>query len=497
MRVRLAYADRDLDLGADPPPNADALAADLGLEILLGAMAAGDRYLLSVARHAIVAGLHEPAAIRYRQAVLADCLANPSVVHELYSIAVTALEHERRSWAYSRTHPESLLRRSVQLLGHVLVQLRRLREVAERHGDSFASDGFRRLFTEIRLELEDGYLRSVDDHLRRLALADGVRLGATLGAVNSDTSYVLHRRPEQQGWREKLGLAEAESYTWELPPRDLAGSEALGRLRGRGISLAASAVAESTDHILGYLGQLRAELGLFIGCLNLHGLLTSKGEPVCMPDPAPPGVSRIAARGLYDPALSLALGTVRAVGSDIDATEASLIVITGANRGGKSTFLRSIGAAQLLMQAGMFVPAEAFRADIRHGIFTHFRREEDATLQSGRLDEELGRMSTIVDAVEPDSLVLLNESFASTNEREGSEIGRQLVRALLESGVKVAYVTHLFDLAAGLRDEHDGRGLFLRAERLEDGRRTFRIVEGPPLPTSHGEDVYRRIFTDA
>ena len=70
--------------------------------------------------------------------------------------------------------------------------------------------------------------------------------------------------------------------------------------------------------------------------------------------------------------------------------------------------------------------------------------------------------------------MLLNESFASTNEREGSEIGRQIVRALLESGVKVAYVTHMFDLASGLRAELDGEAAFLRAERLPDGRRTFR-----------------------
>jgi DNA mismatch repair ATPase MutS len=147
-----------------------------------------------------------------------------------------------------------------------------------------------------------------------------------------------------------------------------------------------------------------------------------------------------------------------------------------------------------MMQAGMFVPAASFRADIRTGLFTHFKREEDATLRSGKLDEELGRMSAIVDEVEPDSLVLLNESFASTNEREGSEIGRQIVRALLEAGIKVGFVTHMYDLASSLAAEQNGEAAFLRAERLPDGRRTFRVVPGAPLPTSHGQDIYRRIF---
>ena len=103
-------------------------------------------------------------------------------------------------------------------------------------------------------------------------------------------------------------------------------------------------------------------------------------------------------------------------------------------------------------------------------------------------------MSDIVDRLTPGSLVLMNESFASTNEREGAEIGRQIVRALLESGVRVRYVTHMYDLARQLRSEHGDDAAFLRAERLSDGRRTFRLTEGEPLPTSYGQDLYRRIF---
>jgi len=171
-----------------------------------------------------------------------------------------------------------------------------------------------------------------------------------------------------------------------------------------------------------------------------------------------------------------------------------LVMMTGANRGGKSTLLRAIGLAQLMMQCGMFVPAQSFRANVCDGISTHFKREEDASMKSGKLDEELSRMSSIVDSLSPNSIVLLNESFASTNEREGSEIARQIVRALVERGIKVFYVTHLFDLAQGFHRAKMGTALFLRAERLADGRRTFRLIEGEPLPTSHGEDLYRRIF---
>jgi DNA mismatch repair ATPase MutS len=201
----------------------------------------------------------------------------------------------------------------------------------------------------------------------------------------------------------------------------------------------------------------------------------------------------LSAHGLYDVALSLSMPG-RAVGNDLTGDGRQLVMVTGANRGGKSTFLRSVGLAQLMMQAGMFVAAEAFAADVRSGTFTHFKREEDGTLRSGKLDEELKRMSAVVDRLSAGSLVLFNESFASTNEREGSEIARQVVIALLAAGIKVVYVTHMFDLAHGFFATPPAPALFLRAERLADGRRTFRVVEGEPLPTSHGADIYRSIF---
>jgi DNA mismatch repair ATPase MutS len=115
-------------------------------------------------------------------------------------------------------------------------------------------------------------------------------------------------------------------------------------------------------------------------------------------------------------------------------------------------------------------------------------------MRSGKLDEELKRMSGIVDQMRPYSMVLCNESFASTNEREGSGIARQIVRALTEREVKVFYVTHMFDLAEGFYRLNMDAALFLRAERMGDGRRTFKLVTAEPLPTSYGEDLYHLIF---
>jgi DNA mismatch repair ATPase MutS len=183
------------------------------------------------------------------------------------------------------------------------------------------------------------------------------------------------------------------------------------------------------------------------------------------------------------------------VDNDFGADGRSLVVVTGANQGGKSTFLRSLGLAQLMMQAGMFVAASRFQAAVVSGVFSHFKREEDPALRGGKLDEELRRMSRVVKRVSAGGLLLCNESFASTNEQEGSEIALELVRAMTEAGVKVVYVTHLFELANRLWSEGRDRALFLRAPR-QSGAQPYKLVEGAPEPTAYGEDLYRRVFEE-
>lgn len=114
--------------------------------------------------------------------------------------------------------------------------------------------------------------------------------------------------------------------------------------------------------------------------------------------------------------------------------------------------------------------------------------------ETKKLKAELRRMSHIVDDVTPNSMLLFNESFAATNEREGSEIARQITSALVEKGIKVFFVTHLYEFAHGLHARKMKNAIFLRAERMTDGARTFRLVEGAPLQTSYGEDLYEKVF---
>jgi hypothetical protein len=486
--------DRQSRSEDSPPTIDDVLAQDLELNTLWRAMAAGDEFLFETAKRAVLSSLSEPAAIEYRQGVLRDCLAQQGVVRQIYGLAVEALENERQagvSWHTDR--PDSILRRSVQILTLQVGVLRRLRQIAEKQGPSFLSEGFTKFLTMLESELAEDYLQTVERHLRELAFKRGVLMSAAPAKGNKARRYTVHESPPRR-WAERLPFGNrSSSYSFTIPDRDEGGFRALEEIRAKGINHVADALAQSADHVKSFFSMLRLELAFYLGCVNLHERLAAIGEPTCFPNPLPTVGLALDAAGIYDVCLSLHVdGGV--VGNDVRADGKSLVMITGANQGGKSTLLRSLGLAQLMMQCGMFVGAEAFHAGVSTGVYTHYKREEDSAMERGKLDEELSRMSAIADRITPYSTLLCNESFASTNEREGSEIARQVVRAMVDKQIKVLFVTHMYELARGFHAEGLDTALFLRAERDDDGGRTFKLREGEPLPTSYGEDSYRRVF---
>jgi hypothetical protein len=496
MRAFLMHRDRDFDLQQTLPWNERALTQDLELDTLLRATAGNDEFLLGVARKALLSGLQNDVdTILYRQEVVKDCLKNPVVVKELYDLMVETIERSKKEWwGISSHYPSSMLYSSIDLLEFSLGMLRKLKDIAEEMASRFESEAFNALFAVLRKELSNEYLASIQNHLTGLKFRKGVLLSAELGEGNEGTNYMLrHAGRKEPNWFKRILSKGPPTYTFHIDERDQTGAQILSDMRHRGISRVAIAAAESADHVLSFFKMLRTELAFYVGCLNLHDRLAAKEEPVCFPTPVPAGERRHRFSGLYDVCLSL-LMEPRVVGNAADADGKCLTIVTGANQGGKSSFLRSIGLAQVMMQCGTFVGAETFQGELCAGLFTHYKREEDAKMNSGKFDEELSRMSEIVDHIAPNSMVLFNESFAATNEREGSEIAKQIVRALLEKRVKIFYVTHLYEFARGFFMKEGEEALFLRAERKSDGTRTFRLLEGEPLETSYGEDLYRQIF---
>jgi hypothetical protein len=157
-------------------PGSPDLIQDLELNTLLGAMASGDKFLLEVSRKALLAGLHDPQAIRYRQQVLTDCLAQPEVIRQMYAVAVGALQDSRNIWgSYGGTYqsPASNLSGAINQLEAFVPRLRQLRQIADYQAGEFGSDGLRTLFATLQRDLADEYFEEISYHLKQLRFRAG------------------------------------------------------------------------------------------------------------------------------------------------------------------------------------------------------------------------------------------------------------------------------------------------------------------------------------
>jgi hypothetical protein len=317
-----------------------------------------------------------------------------------------------------------------------------------------------------------------------------------LGEGNTLIDYKVQRPAgRRRSVLDRLPIHARDTHTIVLPPRDEAGLNAVAAMRDFALNDLAASVGLSAEHVLGFLRRLRDETAFYVGAANLGRELRARGVAVCLPDPqdGPGDVLRFT--GLVDAALALRTDTPP-VSNDLDADGCDLVMVTGANSGGKSTFLRSVGVAVLLAQAGLVVPAQTFTLTPVRTVATHFKREEDASLTSGKLDEELARMSRVVEHLEPGGLVLFNESFASTYEHEGAQIARDVVLALTQRRVRVVFVTHMFELGRSMRELDSPSHRFLRTAIGPDGLPTFTLTPGDPLPRSNGVELYDRVFAE-
>jgi DNA mismatch repair ATPase MutS len=226
--------------------------------------------------------------------------------------------------------------------------------------------------------------------------------------------------------------------------------------------------------------------------------LRSAGLPVCYPTVTEAGQSE-QVLDCYDAALAANLvpNSQPVVTNDyhLEGSE-RILVVTGPNQGGKTTFARTVGQLHHLARLGLPVPAREAELMLTDQIFTHFERPENLTDIRGKLEDDLLRIRDILAATTSRSLVVMNEIFTSTTLRDARELATRILQQLTDLNALAVCVTFIDELATlneatvsmvAIVDAHDATRRTFRVERRPADGRAYAVA----LAEVHGLSYQR------
>lgn len=465
---------------AREPPWLRASLADLNLEPVIAALVkrgGGD------VRSQFRVPLTDVADVAYRQAVFRD-LADAVLRDRIEAFVKTlrglrdrgrpapTIRHPRRTQrlalASASTYVAAVLALT-EALTHAHLLSDALRDVASYLSRHVRSEGFRTLQADVvRLERE----------------LDTVTYGLEL---LEDRVHVWRTGPQEDYGAEvertlrafRRNGADAASHT-SPQPNDMNAVEAeildrVARLHPEPFA-ALEAFAQQHDTYVDHgVERFEREMAFYLSYLAYVDRFEAAGLPFCLPDVSAAD-KRIDVQGAYDLALADALLDAEepVVLNDVRLDHGErVLVITGANQGGKSTYARMVGQLHHLAALGCPVPARRARLFSFRELLTHFDRPEDPSLLQGKLHDELMRLHALLGHATSGSVVILNEAFSSTSSDDALALGRATLERLLDLDALAVYVTFVDELSS-----FDARvaSIATMIDSDDPSRRTFELV---------------------
>jgi len=397
--------------------------------------------------------------IRYRHKVFQD-LENPATLKQVRSFALKM--HDVRVLLglvrklHDRFHRERWFLHAVELYCDAIQQ--------------FAAD----LATA---PLESRGLRCFRDYLAAYAagptfkslLQEAKELTADLSAVNycvilragsftvcnydSETDYSAEI--EQTFEKFQQGAVKDYKVDFRAAPEDMNHVEAkilefVAQLNPEPFSRLLDHYARHAGFVDEAIAAFDREIHFYVACLEYLDSFKSAGLRFCYPQLSPTS-KEVCNYGGFD--LALASKLVKAnnpvVCNDFFLKgEERIIIVSGPNQGGKTTFARTFGQLHYLASLGCPVPGRKANLFLFDHLFTHFEREEKVENLRGKLEDDLARIhSTLIQAT-PRSIIIMNEIFTSTTVQDEIFLSKKIIERIDELDLLCVWVTFIDELAA-------------------------------------------------
>ncbi len=268
--------------------------------------------------------------------------------------------------------------------------------------------------------------------------------------------------------REAAGMSHIEAKMVEF----------VARLHPEPFTILAQFCTQHEQFIDETIRRFDREIRFYLAYLEFIARFRQQSLPFCYPEISRSDRNETVRDG-FDLALAHAMYARQApiVLNDYDLVEPEqILVVSGPNQGGKTTFARMVGQLHYLAALGLPVPARQARLFTPDHIFTHFERSETIDNLRGKLQDELVRMHELLVKTTSNTLLILNEIFHSTTVEDATFLSKELMARILRQRAFGVWVTFIDELSR--LNEHTVSMVSL-VDPANPSQRTFKVVRQP------------------